>query len=238
MGARDGCGKRYLTVGHLVAYIHTQREVQQSIWPPSLNHLFALLNGKNSCHTTCTYSVFCRFKDWKISLRYLFSYPWNVTSHSSKLCWYAQAKLLLKHPTTTLCIWKLGALTYTVYWNSLCLWSAVRENALSSYMAVACDDWIARKNCVRDRGQEKGNGERKGRMETGGHLREGGRLRENDDGWKDLKRSKEAKGDRGQGQGSLMKVPCCFLSCSYWYPEQCCIQGQTSGYTNGPSLLS
>lgn len=84
---------------------------------------------------------------------------------------------------------------------------------------------------MRDGGQDKGNGERKGRMETGGHLREGGRLRENDDGWKDVKRSKGGKGDRGQG--SLMKVSCCFLSCSYWCPEQCCIQGQTLGIQMG-----
>lgn len=33
---------------------------------------------------------------------------------------------------------------------------------------------------------------------------------------------KEAKRGKGvKGQGSLMKVPCCFLSCSSWCPEQC-----------------
>lgn len=38
---------------------------------------------------------------------------------------------------------------------------------------------------------------------------------------------KKQRGEKGDmGQGSLMKVPCCFLSCSSRCPEQRCIQSQ------------
>lgn len=54
---------------------------------------------------------------------------------------------------------------------------------------------------MRDRGQDKGNGERKGGMGRSRRTLEGerGRLREDDDGWKDVKSSKEGeKGTRGR----------------------------------------
>lgn len=51
---------------------------------------------------------------------------------------------------------------------------------------------------ARDRGQDKGNGVRKGAMEAGGRLTEGRRFTENDDGWKEVKRSKEGKGTGGR----------------------------------------
>lgn len=60
---------------------------------------------------------------------------------------------------------------------------------------------------------------REGWTVTGGYQGKGRERERDDDARKDVKKG-VMRGKRDKGQGSLMKVPRCFLSCSSGCPEQ------------------